>query len=55
LRNPSLIGVFLTRRVETFPSEPVAFSAFVPLTGGRGTGILELVAIRLATDEQMYM
>ena len=53
-RNPSLIGTFLARSVEQFPSEAVAFSAFAAVRGGRGTGIVELVAIRLATNEQIY-
>jgi hypothetical protein len=53
-RNPSLIGIFMARSVEQFPSEAVAFSAFAAVMGGRGTGIVELVAIRLATDEQIY-
>jgi hypothetical protein len=53
-KNPTLVGIFLTRRVEGFPSEPVAFSAFVPLTDGSGTGTIELVAVRLETEEQIY-
>jgi hypothetical protein len=54
-KNPTLIGLFLTRKVETFPSEPVAFSVFIPLTNGRGTGRIKLVAVRLQTDEQIYL
>lgn len=53
-KNPSLIGCFLGRSVEKFPSEPVAFSAFVPLMEGSGRGTIRLVAIRLETDEQIY-
>ena len=54
-KNPSLIGIFLARIVEGFPSEPVVFSAFAPLSDGSGTGTIELVAVRLETDEQIYM
>ena len=53
-RNPTLVGSFLGRAVEKFPSEAVAFSVFVPLTDGFGTAIIELVAVRLETDEQIY-
>ena len=53
-KNPTLISTFLARKVEEFPSEPVAFSAFVPLTGSSGTGKIELVAVRLDTLEQIY-
>jgi hypothetical protein len=53
-RNPTLVGMFLARIVERFPSEPVAFSAFAPLMDGSGTGTIELVAVRLETDDQIY-
>ena len=53
-KNPTLVGIFLARRVDEFPSEPVAFSVFVPLTEGSGTGTIELVAVRLETDDQIY-
>lgn len=53
-KNPTLVGIFLGRKVEEFPSEPVAFSVFVPLTEASGPGTLELVAVRLDTNEQIY-
>jgi hypothetical protein len=53
-KNPSLIGIFLARKVEEFPSEPVAFSVFVPMMVGRGKGTIELVTIRLESDDQIY-
>jgi hypothetical protein len=53
-KNPTLVGIFLARKVEGVPSEPVAFSAFVPLTDGSGTGTIELVAVQLETDDQIY-
>lgn len=54
-KNPNLIGIFLARRVERFPAEPASFSAFVSLAEGAGTGHIELVSIRLETDEQIYL
>jgi uncharacterized protein DUF6941 len=53
-KNPTVVGIFLARKVEAFPSEPVAFSVFVPLTDGSGTGTIELVAVRLDTNDQIY-
>jgi hypothetical protein len=53
-KNPTLVGSFLARKVERFPSEPVAFSVFIPLVGGSGTGTIVLAAVRLETEEQIY-
>jgi uncharacterized protein DUF6941 len=54
-KNPTLVGIFLARKVAEFPSEPVIFSVFVPLMDGSGTGTIELVAVRLETDDQIYL
>jgi hypothetical protein len=53
-KNPTLVGIFLARKMDAFPSEPASFSAFVPLIDGSGTGTIELVTVRLATDEHVY-
>ena len=53
-KNPTLVGIFLAMKVEGFPSEPAQFSVFASLMDGSGSGIIELVAVRLETDEQVY-
>ena len=53
-RNLTLVSTFLSRRVVSFPSEPVVFSVIVPLVGGSGTGTIELAVVRLQTDETIY-
>ncbi|MBI1915497.1 MAG: hypothetical protein HYS12_12295 [Planctomycetes bacterium] len=53
-RNPSPINIFLGMGVERFPSDPQRFSVFATLTDGQGAGTLELVGIRLDTDNKVY-
>jgi hypothetical protein len=54
-KNPTLVASFTARSVEAFPSEPASFSAFASLTNSSGSGIIELTAVRLETDEQIYI
>jgi hypothetical protein len=53
-RNPSLIGIFTGRVVDSFPSEPQRFSVFASLTNGHADGVVKLVATRLDTGEVIY-
>jgi len=52
---PSLICIFTDLRADGFPSPPTRFSAYAMLTGGTGSGIITLRAIRSATGEQIYV
>ncbi|MCI0463325.1 MAG: hypothetical protein L0Z62_40780 [Gemmataceae bacterium] len=51
-QKPSLIGIFTGVAVEHFPGAP-RFDVFAALTDGLGAGIIDLVVIRLDTDEQI--
>jgi hypothetical protein len=51
---PSLIGMFTGIAADRFPSVPRRFDVFAALTDGFGVSVLDLVAIRLETDEEIY-
>jgi hypothetical protein len=51
---PCAIGVFTGMAVEHFPSGRSRFDVFAALTDGLGSGTIDLVAIRMETDEQVY-
>ena len=53
-KDPTLIGIFLNKKVGEFPTGPLPFTVFSELVGGRGTGAIEVIAVRLATREQIY-
>jgi hypothetical protein len=53
-RNPSPISIFTGLQVEQFPSDPQRFSVFAALTDALGEGRLELRAVRLDTDDEIY-
>ena len=52
-QKPSLIGVFTGVAASQFPSVPQRFDVFVALTNGIGDGVIDLVVIRLETEEQI--
>jgi hypothetical protein len=51
---PCAIGIFTGIAVEQFPSGRVRFDVFAALTDGLGSGTIDLVAIRMDTDQQVY-
>jgi hypothetical protein len=53
-RNVTLVSGFRGLRVERFPSPPQRFSVFAVLTDGEGEAIIQLVAHRLDTFEEVH-
>ena len=51
---PSPINIFTGFSVESFPSEPRPFSVFSSLTDGLGAGTLELIVVRMDTNERTF-
>ena len=52
---PSLISVFSGLEAATFPTQPVRFSAYFVLTGGTGSGRIEMRVFQIATGDQIYV
>lgn len=50
----SFAGVFQSMRLRTYPTGPLHFSVVTTLYGGEGRGIMQLVATRLETEEDVY-
>ncbi len=51
---PSLICIFTGLQADYFPSPPARFAAYAVLTGGVGSGIITLRALRPGTGERVY-
>jgi hypothetical protein len=53
-QKPTLVGVFTGIAVDGFPSDAQRFDAFAALTDGLGDSTIDLIAIHLDTDRQVY-
>jgi hypothetical protein len=53
-KNITLVNCFTQLSVDAFPSPPQSFYVFAALTGGLGDGIIQSLAHRLDTFEEIY-
>ncbi len=54
-KNVTLINTFLSIWVEDFPSAPEPFVVSVVMTAGVGSVTMDLIIVRLETDEEVYV
>lgn len=52
--NVSLVSVFTGRRYPAFPTDPIPFSLFAVVTGGRGQRIIRLKVIDTSDAEAIH-
>jgi uncharacterized protein DUF6941 len=53
-RNTTFVSTFTKLLAEEFPSQPERFALAAVLTGGQGSGIVDLVIAQLDTLEEAY-